>query len=110
MDYIAAIEQQQIARENIETANFQSQSAEYEADRIAVLARGEAEARVERAKGDAEAVRVAAEAEADAIELRGAALERYPQVLQLNMIEALQFAKWMMLPLDGITPLLQITE
>jgi regulator of protease activity HflC (stomatin/prohibitin superfamily) len=107
-DFIQAIENQQIARENIETAQFQAQSAEFEADRIAVLARGQADAAIETARGAAEAQVIGAEAEAKAIRLRGEALDAYPVVLQLNLIDQLKEANWIMLPNDTILPFLQL--
>ncbi len=107
-DYEVAIEQQQIARENIETAQFQAQQAEYEADRTAVLARGEADAEIQRARGDAEALRINAAAQADAINLTGAALEQNPLVLQLNFIESLESANWMLVPWEQIQPFLPL--
>jgi len=104
-NYVQAIEQQQIAKEGIETARFQSQAAEFEANRTAALAKGDAQASIERATGNAEAVRIAAAAEADAIRLRGEALKSFPEVLQLNFIEALRTIQWMVLPSD-IVPLI----
>ena len=51
-DYVTAIELQQIAQIGIETAEFEAQAAVFEADRIGELARGEADATIERAKGE----------------------------------------------------------
>lgn len=109
-DFIQAIEAQQIARENIETANFQAQSAEFEADRIGVLARGEADAAIERARGEAQRQRLLAEAEAYSITVRGEALRDNPSLVQWEFVRNLATAKWMILPDTGITPLLPVPE
>jgi regulator of protease activity HflC (stomatin/prohibitin superfamily) len=109
-DFIQAIEAQQIARENIETANFQAQSAEFEADRIGVLARGEADAAIERARGEAQRQRLLADAEAYSITVRGEALKNNPALVQWEFVRNLATAKWMILPDTGITPLLPVPE
>lgn len=108
VDYIQAIENQQIARENIETAQFEAQSAEFEADRAAVLARGQADAAIETARGSAQAQIVNAGAEAESIRLRGQALREFPEVLQLEFIQQLDTAKWLMIPSDGLVPFLPL--
>lgn len=107
-DYVQAIENQQIAQENIETKQYESEQAVYEAVRAAELAKGTADARIEQARGEAEAVRIAASAEAAAIMLRGEALRLFPEVLQLNFINELSDAKWLMLPNTGITQFLPL--
>lgn len=107
-DFVQAIEAQQIARENIETAQFQAQSAEFEANRIAVLARGEADAAIERARGDAQRQRLLADAEAYSITVRGAALADNPKLIQWEFVRNLATAKWMILPDTGITPLIPV--
>lgn len=106
--YETAIENQQIARENIETAQFNAEQAIYDANRVAELARGDADAAIENARGEAESTRINAAAEADAIALRGEALEQYPAVLQLNFIEALNSANWMLIPWEQIQPFLPL--
>lgn len=106
--YETAIENQQIARENIETAQFQAEQAVFDANRTAELARGDADAAIEHARGEAESTRINAAAEADAIALRGEALEQYPTVLQLNFIEALNSANWMLIPWEQIQPFLPL--
>ena len=96
-EYEEAIEQQQIARERIETAQYEAEVAKHEAERQKELAKGEAEAQV-----------ILAEAEAKSIEVRGKALKKYPQVIQLNFIEALKAIDWMMVPSNGMEWLLPL--
>lgn len=106
--YEETIEQQQIAREQIERAQFEAQSAVYEAQRTAELAKGEAQATIERAKGEAEAQKIEAAAEAEAIKLKGEALNTNPSVLQLEFVQQLSSAEWMMVPwenVEGFLPL-----
>lgn len=103
-DYVQTIEAQQIAKEKIETAQYDAKAAIFTAQQTVELSKGTAGAVVEKAKGDAQAVIINAEAEAKAIALRGQALEKYPQILQLNFIEMLQYAQFMFFPSDTITP------
>ncbi|HET90805.1 MAG TPA: hypothetical protein ENN99_08735 [Chloroflexi bacterium] len=129
-EYIRAIEQQQIAQEAIETARYQSEAAEYEKERQIRLAQAEAErtklmaeAEAERTKlmaqadaertklmaqADAERQRLLAEAEAYSIETRGAALERFPELVQWEFVRNLQSVQWGILPSDGVTPLIPL--
>ena len=95
-DYVAAIEQQQIAQLGIKTAEFQSQQAEFEANRQAALAKGEADAAIELARGEAESIRV-----------RGEALRAYPEILQLEFIEKAQFS-WGIMPFENVQPFLPL--
>ena len=81
-DYVAAIEQQQIAKENIETAQYNSQAAVYSAQQTAELAKGQAQANIEIAKGDAESIRIKAIAEAEALATKGQALRSLPEMLK----------------------------
>lgn len=96
-DYVAAIEQQQIAQEQIETARYQAQAAIYQAEKTVQLAKGDAQAEIERARGDAQA-----------IEERGKALDKYPQILQLEFIKQLTGVSWGILPSEGLTPLIAL--
>lgn len=107
-DYVAAIEQQQIAKENIETAQYQSQAAVYEAQKNIEIAKGQAQANIELAKGEAEAVKIQAAADAEALSLKGVALRNFPEMLKLEMIQALKYAKFMFFPSDSITPFLPL--
>ncbi len=108
VDYAQVLEDKQVALERVKVKEYEAQQAEFEADRAAVLARGQADAAIETARGAAEAVRLAAAAEADAIEERGKALADYPDVLKLNFIKELGTAKWLMLPSDGIQQFLPL--
>lgn len=107
-DYEIAIEQQQIARENIETEQFKAQQAVYTAEQTVAIAKGDADAAIQKARGEAEALRVNAAAQADAIRLTGEALAENPLVLQLNFIEALETANWVMVPWDSVQGLLPL--
>ncbi len=107
-DYVAAIEQQQIAQEQIETARYQAQAAVYQAQKAVELAKGDAQAEVERAKGDAQAEIERARGDAQAIEERGKALDKHPQILQLEFIKQLTGVSWGILPSEGLTPLIAL--
>lgn len=107
-DYAQVLENKQVALENVHVKEYEAQQAVYEAKRTAELAKGEANAAIERARGDAQAVILSAEAEARAIVLRGEALRDNPEILQLEFIQNLATAKWLMLPSEGITPFLPL--
>lgn len=95
--YEEAIEGQQIAREQIETRANEAAAAEQEAQRVANLARGEAEAQQIRAGG-----------EATAIALRGEAARSNPEIISLNYIEALRTINWAILDGESVTPFLTV--
>ncbi len=107
-DYIAAIEQQQIAQEAIETAKYQSDAAEYEKERQIRLAEAEAERVKLLAAADAERQRLLADSEAYSIQARGEALQEFPEVVQWEFIRNLQNVQWGILPSDGLTPLIPL--
>jgi len=109
-DYIAAIEQQQIAQEAIETAQYQSEAAEYERDRQITLAEAEKERNILLAEAEAEQVRMAADAEAYSIEVRGVSLRQNPELVQWEFVKNLEGVQWGILPDSGVTPLLPIPE
>lgn len=109
-DYTRAIEQQQIAQEGIETAQYQAQAAEYEKERQIRLAEAEAERIKLMAQADAERQRLLADAEAYSIEVRGKALRAYPQLVQWEFVRNLDNIQWGILPSDGVTPLIPIPE
>ncbi len=69
----------------------------------------EAEAAVQIAEGNAKVIRITAEADADAIRLRGEALASFPQILQLEFINRLDTARWLVLP-EGTLPVLPFGE
>jgi regulator of protease activity HflC (stomatin/prohibitin superfamily) len=108
VDYTQVLEDKQVALERVKVKEYEAEQAEFEANRVAELARGDADAAIEKARGDAEAQVLAAKAEAEAIELRGEALEKHPEVLQLNFIKELATANWLMLPSDGIQQFLPL--
>ena len=119
VEYINAIEQQQIAQEAIETAKYQSEAAEYEKERQIRLAEAEAKrtellaaADAERTKllaaADAERQRLLADSEAYSIEMRGAALLKFPELVQWEFVRNLQDVQWGILPGEGITPLMPL--
>jgi regulator of protease activity HflC (stomatin/prohibitin superfamily) len=108
-EYETAIENQQIARERIETEGYNADAAVNTARATTALATGEANAEIERARGEAESIRVIAAAEAEAINIRGEALDAYPSILSLEFIESLDTANWMMVPWDDMQGYLPIT-
>jgi len=107
-NYVGAISQQQIAQVQIETARFQAQEAKFTAEKVVELAKGDAQAEIEKAKGDAQAEIERARGDALAIEERGKALDKHPQILQLEFIKQLTGVSWGILPGDGLTPLIAL--
>ena len=107
-DYIAAIEQQQIAQEAIETAQYQAEAAKFEKERQIRLAEAEAERTKLLADADAQRQRLLADAEAYSIRARGAALEEYPELVQWEFVRNLQGVQWGILPGEGLTPLIPL--
>ena len=118
-EYINAIEQQQIAQEAIETAKYQADAAEHEKARQIRLAEAEAErtkllagADAERTKllaaADAERQRLLADSEAYSIEMRGAALQQFPDLVQWEFVRNLQNVQWGILPGESVTPFLPL--
>lgn len=108
-DYETAIEAQQIARERIETEGYNADAAVNTARGVAAAAKGQADAEIQLAIGYAESVRIRAAADAEAMELRGEALQNNPQILNLEFIEALESANWMMVPWDEIQGYLPVS-
>jgi regulator of protease activity HflC (stomatin/prohibitin superfamily) len=130
VEYINAIEQQQIAQEAIETAKYQADAAEHEkarqirlaeaeAERTKLMAGAEAErtrlmavADAERTKllavADAERQCLLADSEAYSIEMRGAALQQFPDLVQWEFVRNLQDVQWGILPGEGVTPFLPL--
>ncbi len=109
-EYVSAIEQKQIAQEAIETAKYNAQAAEYEKQRQIRLAEAEAEKIKLNAQADAERQRLLADSEAYSIQKRGEALQAYPNLVQWQFVTQLTNVKWGILPADGITPLLPLSE
>ncbi len=76
-EYKQAVEQKQIAAENVTTKKHEAEQAKYEKERTITQAQAQAErAKLEKiglAEGEAEAIRVKAKAEADAIKIKAQA-------------------------------------
>jgi regulator of protease activity HflC (stomatin/prohibitin superfamily) len=107
-DYIAAIEQQQIAQEQIETAQYQAQAAEHQRDQQITLGEGDKERAILMAQAEAEQVRLAADAEAYSIETRGEALRDNPELIQWEFVKNLSGVQWGIMPDSSVTPLLPV--
>jgi regulator of protease activity HflC (stomatin/prohibitin superfamily) len=105
-EYIQAVEQKQVAQQQVE-------QAKQEAERARTLAKGQADASVTAAKGEADAVVARAQGDAQAIELRAAAdakalaliseqLNKNPLLIQWRYIEKLaQNVSLILLPNNG---------
>lgn len=106
-DYVAAIEQQQIAQERIETKEYDSQAAVNTAAETEALAKGEAAADIARASGRAESMRIEASAQAEANATIGASLRDNPEVLQWAFIQE-QDINWAFLPTEGLNTFLPL--
>jgi regulator of protease activity HflC (stomatin/prohibitin superfamily) len=107
-DYIRAIEQQQIAEEAIETAQYQADAAEYEKQGEIRLAEAKAEGTKLQAAADAERQRLLADAEAYGIRARGEALQEFPGLVQWEFVRNLESVQWGILPSEGLTPLIPL--
>ena len=107
-EYINAIEQQQIAQEAIQTAQYQAEAAEYEKQGQIRLAEAGAERIKLLAAADAERQRLLADSEAYSIQMRGEALKDYPELVQWEFVRNLEGIQWGILPGDGITPLMPL--
>jgi regulator of protease activity HflC (stomatin/prohibitin superfamily) len=123
-DYVQAIEQKQIEAENVQTEQNRAEQAKWQAQSVIEAAKGEAQATIENARGDAEEIKLLAqgnaekitliaEAEAEAIRLKGEILKRYPEIIQLEFVNALKDpdsnVSWGIMPQEGIMPFLDIT-
>ena len=117
--YETAIENQQIAEEQIKTAEFQAQAAEFKRDQEITMAEVgkatqimQAEAQAEstklQAEADAAAKLIEAEAEAKAIAMQGAALRANPEVVQYLFVEQIGQANTIYLPSEGIVKMLPL--
>lgn len=84
---IASINAKVTANQTTLQRNQEILQREAEANMARAQAAGEADVKRAQAQADADAVLVKATAEAKAIDLRGAAIQRNPSVLQLNTIE-----------------------
>lgn len=107
-DYVQAIENQQIAEEEIKTARFRAEAAEFEKQQTIRQAEAERERQILEAEAEAERIRLRADAEAYSITTRGEALRGNPELVQWEFIQQLATVDWMILPDSGVTPLLPI--
>lgn len=107
-EYVTAIENQQIAQEQVETRQYEAEQAVYEAERNRELAKGDAAATVERARGDAESRIIDAKAEAESIALRGEAIRQNPEILTLEFIQQLESANYLVIPWDEVEPFIPL--
>ena len=86
--YLNAIEEKQVAQQKIEKAEFEKQEAEIRKEKTIIEA----------------------EAEAESIKLKGDALSRSPEVIQLQFVEKMAPSiKWGIMPDSGV-PLLDIKQ
>jgi len=109
-EYIASIEQQQIAQQSIQTEAYKAEAAANTAKATVAVAKGAADAAIEAARGQAEAIKQVSMAQAYAIEQQGIALNKYPEMLQWHFLDQLSTSNWMLLPKEGLMPLLQLPE
>jgi regulator of protease activity HflC (stomatin/prohibitin superfamily) len=118
---VQAIEQQQIEAENVQTEQNRAVQAKWRAQSAVEAAKGGAQATIENARGDAEEIKLLAIgnaekikliAEAEAIRLKGEILEQYPEIIQLEFVNALKDpdsnASWGIMPQEGVMPFLNI--
>ena len=89
-DYIRAIEQKQIERENVTTEQHRAEQAEYRKQAVITVAQGEAEA----------------------IRLRGEALRENPDIVQLEFVNAIRdpnsSVRLIVVPLGSVLPILNL--
>jgi len=100
-DYVQTMENKQIAYENITTARYNSEAAEYEKQRQIQLAQAEAERTRLLANAEADNIKILADAEAYSLQSQGSALKKYPEMLQLKFVENLS-DKAVFLPSSGL--------
>jgi len=106
-EYEAAIEQQQIAEEQIQTAEFQTEQKKQEAEQARIAAQGKADSQVIEAKAQAESTVLAANAEAEANRVISASLN--DTILQYEYIKRLD-VKTMLIPNSGDQFILPLPE
>ena len=103
-DYIAAIEQQQIAEEQVKTAGFQAQQAEQLAEKAVNEAKGAADSAIERARGEAEAIKLRADAQAEANRVLAESLTA--QLIQYEQLQVWDGKLPMFTGGSNVTPLI----
>ena len=88
-EYIKAVEQKQIEKENIATKENLAKQAEYEKQRTITQAQGEAEReklqRIGQAQGDSEAIRIKAIADAEATRIKAQAQAEANKLIALSL-------------------------
>ncbi len=112
-EYQVAVEQKQIAEQQVQQAVFVVQQREQEALQARKVAEGEAAALVINAEGRAEARLIEAKAEAEALELIANAVRDNPEVLTFEYIQKLaDQIKVMLVPNDNpfLLPLPSLEE
>ncbi len=112
-DYVQAIEQKQIEAENVTTEKNRADQAKWRAQSAIEEAKGQAQSTVENARGNAEKIKLLAAAEAESIKLKGESLQMYPEVIQLEFVDALSDpdgrVTWGIMPQESVLPFLNIT-
>ena len=112
-EYVQAIEQKQIEAENVVTEKNRADQAKWRAQATIEEAKGEAQATIENAKGNAEKVKLIAAAEAESIQIKGAALQKYPEIIQLEFVVSLSnpdsTMTWGIIPQGSVLPFLNVT-
>lgn len=88
-DYAAAIEQKQIAEQEVQRAAFVVQQREQEAAQLRAQAQGLADSQVIQAQGEADSNLIKAKAQAQALEEIGQSLRSNPDLLQYTYIQQL---------------------
>lgn len=107
-DYLQTIEDQQIAEERIQTAEYEASAEAWRAQQAITAAQGEAEQVRIAAQADADALLIRANAEAQAVQTLGASLAMYPEYLQLQFIQTwADGISWGILP-DSVIPMLNL--
>jgi regulator of protease activity HflC (stomatin/prohibitin superfamily) len=98
-DYAATMEQKQIALENVTTERHKAEAAEYQKQQ-----------KIRDAEANAQATKLAADAEAYSITVRGESLANNPDIIKWEFVHNLATAKWLMIPSDGLIPMLNLGE
>jgi len=112
-EYVQAIEQKQIEAENVTTEKNRAEQAKWRAQGVIEQAKGDAQATIENARGEAEKIKLLAEAEAQSIAVKGEALQKYPEIIQLEFVVSLSDpdskVNWGILPQQQVLPFLDLS-
>jgi len=98
-DYVTAMEQKQIALEAVTTEKHKAEAAEYQKQQ-----------KIRDAEANAQSTKLGADAEAYSITVRGKALADNPDIIKWEFVHNLATAKWLMIPSDGLIPMLNLGE